>query len=184
MERSETPKPPRRDALAIHLRAAATHDEAADLHEAAANLQEHHAAEMATEGTAAQVARAERLADQERQLAHDQRLGATLERQRAQEALAASRQPPAASRQPPESGLACRQVEDETMRGVIVPMTPPDHRDICAHDEVHLAANRPLARAADAVRTARSLRDSADALMSETRQGRRKSEQRSSGEDA
>jgi hypothetical protein len=62
------------------------------LHEAAANLQEEHAAEMREKGTAEQVARAERLADRERQLVDEERSGAELERRRADSALEASRQ--------------------------------------------------------------------------------------------
>jgi hypothetical protein len=47
---------------------------------------------MAEAGAPERVARAERLADRERQLAHEQRLGAALERERADAALEASRQ--------------------------------------------------------------------------------------------
>jgi hypothetical protein len=47
---------------------------------------------MAEKGALDRVARAERLADRERQLVDDERSGAALERQRADKALEASRE--------------------------------------------------------------------------------------------
>ena len=73
----------RPDSPRVHLRAAPTQDQGAALHEDPANVQEQHAAEMRANGDRPKADRAEQLAGRERQPAHDQRIGAEQERQRA-----------------------------------------------------------------------------------------------------
>jgi hypothetical protein len=78
MSADETPGHHER-AAETHERAAGTHNRAADLHEEAANLHEAHAAEMRDIGAMNSVARAERLADEERELAEKERVAADRE---------------------------------------------------------------------------------------------------------
>ena len=66
-----------RKAKATHERAARTHDAAAKLHEGSASLHQELAVEMREKGHPERIARAERIADHERDLAEQERARAT-----------------------------------------------------------------------------------------------------------
>ena len=76
-------------AKAAHLRAVETHEQAAELHEASANLHEQHAVEMLEFGYPDRVARAERIADDERELADRERARADKHRRSAEDEVSA-----------------------------------------------------------------------------------------------
>jgi len=67
---------------------------------------------------------------------------------------------------------------DDQDCGVVVPLTLPDYRDLCATGDALLAPDHLRARADGARQTARSLRESARALRNEAAQARRASRRR------